>query len=257
VELLVVIGIIAVLIGILMPALSRARAQAQSVQCMSNLRGCGQAALMYAQDNRGFIPTAVTISTIYAFPQSVAASLSRELKGATNIFYCPSNELLPPGSQTPIETSDFYPPDHGGTWAGSPPSGRSGRITYWWVGNPNGPDCKDPLTANGFPPSGKGYPPFHDLNKDGSIRDEYMRKVGDKGAYKIVICTDQSGQLTGGRGWFFIHGSQVWIQPNDTVAAAKSKARSWKNNLYGDGHADRVRPDEVEWRWGPNAPACW
>jgi len=57
VELLVVIGIIALLIAILLPALGRARKQANTVTCMAQTRQIASAVIIYATDNKGWLPT--------------------------------------------------------------------------------------------------------------------------------------------------------------------------------------------------------
>jgi len=64
VELLVVIAIIAVLISMLLPALSKARRSALSLVCLSNLRQVGIGMMQYVNDNRGTLPLAdVQVST--------------------------------------------------------------------------------------------------------------------------------------------------------------------------------------------------
>ena len=55
-ELLVVMVIIALLVGLLLPALGRAREEARKTQCRSNLRQIGLAMTMYCSDNRGWTP---------------------------------------------------------------------------------------------------------------------------------------------------------------------------------------------------------
>ncbi len=63
VELLVVIGIIALLISILLPSLNRARETANRVKCASNLRQIGQAILLYSNDNKGPYPRTAYMGT--------------------------------------------------------------------------------------------------------------------------------------------------------------------------------------------------
>jgi prepilin-type N-terminal cleavage/methylation domain-containing protein/prepilin-type processing-associated H-X9-DG protein len=57
VELLVVIGIIAILIALLLPALNKAREQAKEVQCLSNMRQIGLEMNFYGLDNQEYLPS--------------------------------------------------------------------------------------------------------------------------------------------------------------------------------------------------------
>src|SRR5690348_17984527 len=56
VELLVVIGLIALLIAILMPTLAKVRENANRTKCLANLMNIGQAAQQHVNEHRGYLP---------------------------------------------------------------------------------------------------------------------------------------------------------------------------------------------------------
>lgn len=111
VELLVVIGIIALLIGLLLPSLSRSREEAHSVRCMANLRAIAQAMADYSSDNQGYIVPAYNLPWITGSPSNFTGGPTQPLDGwacildrdgylrsnsqsAKTVFYCPDADDL-------------------------------------------------------------------------------------------------------------------------------------------------------------------
>lgn len=105
VELLVVIGIIGLLISILLPALNKAREQAKTIQCLSNLRQCGLATMMYANEHKFFLPYPTTtqgeeslwFNCIDPYLQSMMANGRKGVAGGrtyTRFKQCPVYETF-------------------------------------------------------------------------------------------------------------------------------------------------------------------
>jgi prepilin-type N-terminal cleavage/methylation domain-containing protein/prepilin-type processing-associated H-X9-DG protein len=111
IELLTVIAIIAVLAAILIPAVGKVRESAHSAKCVSNLRSIGQTIAMYATENNGYYPWAVTksygafspvnpetrpdvgeIATMAGYSTDLYPEVEFIKYNANHIFNCPSSE---------------------------------------------------------------------------------------------------------------------------------------------------------------------
>jgi prepilin-type N-terminal cleavage/methylation domain-containing protein len=90
VELLVVIGIIAILIAILLPVLKRVRQQAQQTACAANLYQLGQAMTIYTGQYR-FFPSAF-IEVDDGMASCWPVRLRKILAGNWKVFYCPAQD---------------------------------------------------------------------------------------------------------------------------------------------------------------------
>jgi prepilin-type N-terminal cleavage/methylation domain-containing protein/prepilin-type processing-associated H-X9-DG protein len=92
VELLVVIGIIAILVALLMPAFGKAREHSRRTHCLANLRSIGQQMHMYANNHRDRLPNANPRGTWNdpAAADGVMVQFAEDLK-ESRVFRCPSD----------------------------------------------------------------------------------------------------------------------------------------------------------------------
>ncbi|HTL29923.1 MAG TPA: prepilin-type N-terminal cleavage/methylation domain-containing protein, partial [Tepidisphaeraceae bacterium] len=280
VELLVVIAIIAILISLLLPAIQAARSQAVSVQCLSNLKTCGQFFYLYANQNKGYLPQCTVDSVAKFSAGGLAAGVTDPSTGQTlrysdvrealnrianpqgeptrldntvtvnpkwrignlMVFYCPAQYIWDTDARG--SNSSHWPEDYAAT----------GLIRYFYLGNPN-PYYPDAHYTYGFtapqpgvaPGGGPSNPNQTPLTLDRFWWDRNGN--GDNHDDYVTKISDKWAPKT------CIMADQARQQDPTTPGAAvnqfgfaflhgkgKTAMAGWINELFGDGHAESRRP---------------
>lgn len=256
VELLVVIGIIALLIGILLPALSKARESAKTVTCLSNLRTIGQAAYTYAADHRGmWVPPSYRTITGGGFGDQEFWYMSLVDEGyvsspdgtdrgpqiSKNIFYCPSGNpdqvgSAPTGTKIPSSRLD-----------GAGAYGlRSSSITRPSVNNPSKKYTVDCWYGVNSSTSGNdvGLMPLVRLPPDNTGSKTYAQN--DFSASSKLSNMRRSADLV-----FAFDGFYQNLNVNSARINARHEHQRKTNLVFFDGHAITYTTEQLPGGLGP------
>jgi len=232
VELLVVIGIIALLISILLPSLNKARETANKAKCASNLHQLGLAILLYQGDNQQLYPrtimdTSGTPKPTWATGSTAATTTDPFQPGAAgqespndvtaSFFLLLRNEQLTPAVFVcPSSNAEAW--DFGGgsnsaqnwcNWNGT--TGMTKNLSYSY----ENPFASTTAVSNGWQLKNPDatYAIISDINPGTSIPNDVNSKN-----VKTVLTTDASSNMR--------------------MANSPNHQQDGQNVLYGDGHAD-------------------
>lgn len=245
VELLVVIGIIAILIAILLPAMQRANQQAKSTVCKSNLRQLGVTVRSYEGFNRGFL-----------FPVGEKVDDPRP-SSTTGFRYLTLGTNVPPHLRWPAVM--FFK---------DLPATRQD-LPYDPTAYPGDVD-NDPLTfpAGPFTPKVLLCPAdFEPLEAHSYIVNQHLadagikagsRRFGNLNSTEVIV----AGEKVTTTGDYYMEKSPppaVWSEYDRIVEPARHGIRLGSNFLYFDGHVDTVLPNKAKtgvdpWDPIPDAP---
>jgi prepilin-type N-terminal cleavage/methylation domain-containing protein len=274
VELLVVIGIIAVLVGILLPALSKVQEQSQRTKCLSNIRQLGTALRIYAAENQDVCPVGIVATPVYSGSEVTGVNPSamqswfsyyafwKNAGGArvTGLGYLSNLKLLKQSPLTyfcPVEERSGLTYDgENNPWAykNEPPD--AWRHTYlpYWVRPTAAFPAADQLIASGatpfllegfytgntMPSSGlpRGWPKFSKLKSKAILSDLARTPQDIKVRHKTginVLYANGSGQYLANKQF---NGAGYTAAPSGPFGGPVQK--KWSDGIWvnGIGHGD-------------------
>jgi prepilin-type N-terminal cleavage/methylation domain-containing protein/prepilin-type processing-associated H-X9-DG protein len=249
IELLVVIAIIALLMGVLMPALSAARERSRRTVCSQNEKSTALGLFMYGHDNDGKLPMNEVNRWIFDVSYWTADIVMKAGNFDRHIFYCPSNKKRDQiifwryGENLAYGTSETYVTPE--------PKNEATRknyhriVGYFWI-----LDCV----------TGRGQPP---LSSDKS--KQWVRNLTDtkrRSPATVELITDvtcsagedrKTADFTRATG-----GVMTRWQMYDDSNHVKGTKAAGTNVLFVDGHVTWRPFGEMEHRWaGGNSTHWW